>query len=278
MTGRSEFLCYDSDMNQPTQIEPAATLILLRQGSQGAEVLLQQRHQATQFAGGAWVFPGGKLEPADADPEWSALLGDFDNDQAQQRLTSTLAAQPYNAAFIEADAAEQVTQLAIKPLAYWIAGLREVFEEAGILLTRQTLEQTKLDRWRRRLLHNEQSWLDLIRQQNLNLAVTDMHYLSRWITPADNPRRYDTRFFIAKMPANQIASHEDIEAVETCWISPEKALQRWREKQMQFVYPTLFTLNALQTAAARHNTLDELIAHVEYFFHHEEPQHGSKRP
>ncbi|MCG8315091.1 MAG: NUDIX hydrolase [Pseudomonadales bacterium] len=251
-------------MTETITIEPAATIIFVRDSNDGPEVLMQQRNPNAVFVGGAWVFPGGKLDPEDSDPMWSALVSGLDEAQAQHHLSLGKAAGPQNH--------NQIRPTEVNPqhdctaLAYWVAALREAFEEAGILLTAQQLTPHKLEYWREQLLLKNLSWHQLIVDNALNLDVSGMSYLSRWVTPPDNPRRYDTRFFIGRAPQGQTASHEDYEAIQTRWIKPSEALAAYHRQEMELIFPTLMTLQSMSPGGNDFTDGDELIHNVLKYF------------
>lgn len=210
---------------------PAATLILVRDGEEGMEVLLAKRTHLAQFAGGAHVFPGGAVDDSDAAPELAALASGIDDAEASKRLG------------IEQGG-----------LGYWIAAIRECFEEAGLFFA-HTHEDELIDieghvarrfaSARRTLAEGEASLLELLQSSNLRLATDRLHYFSHWITQAGRPRRYDTRFFLAEAPARQTPSHDGEELVNHLWIRPGEALERGSRGELNLMFPTLKTLESL---------------------------------
>lgn len=251
-------------MTASVPIEPAATLILVREGPDGIEILMQQRNPQAVFVGGAWVFPGGKLDPNDNADLWQSLIVDLSESDAYRTLDLAHAASPCNAD--EVLPHEAAAPLQAKALAYWVAALREAFEEAGLLLVKERVTQTQRDHWREQLLSGALSWQQLIESNNLSPAVNQLHYLSRWVTPPHNTRRYDTRFFITQAPMDQDLSHEDYEAIETRWLRPQDALSAAKNGEMQLILPTLVTVRALSEATERFASADAVINNVlEYF-------------
>jgi 8-oxo-dGTP pyrophosphatase MutT (NUDIX family) len=190
----------------------AATLMLVRDGASGVEVLLVRRHIRAQFVGGAHVFPGGVLEPED---EHNASLC--------EGLTD----------------AEASARLGIERggLAWWCAAARECFEEAGILMAGDAPD-TPIARGR-------ESFGDYLRRQNLRIAADRILYWAHWITPEGQPLRYDTRFFLAVAPAGQTARHDGLELTESAWIAPAAALQKARDREWKIILPTARNLLAL---------------------------------
>lgn len=206
-------------------IQAAATLVLIRDGENGLEVLLQQRSPDAIFVGGAWVFPGGKVDQEDSDPRWLAHSPKLNDQQASKLI-----------------------ELEQNGLCYWIAAIREAFEEAGVLLADAppSLNTPSLrHKLNDNIEHADLNWLNLCEEHQLQLHTHKLHYLSRWITPPGPPRRYDTRFFLAAMPKGQHATHDDYEAIATRWLRPEDALKLRDEGNMELIFPTVITLKRL---------------------------------
>ncbi len=210
---------------------PAATLILVRDASHGLEVLLAKRTHLANFAGGAYVFPGGAVDVSDSAPELAAFASGIDDAQASKRLG------------IEQGG-----------LGYWIAAIRECFEEAGLLFAHTPGDELieidghaaqRFASARRALATGEASLLHLLRSHDLRLAADRLHYFSHWITQAGRPRRYDTRFFLAEAPRRQTPSHDGEELVNHLWIRPGEALERGSRGELNLMFPTLKTLESL---------------------------------
>lgn len=226
----------------PSTIEAAATLILLQDSPAGPQVLMQQRSHDAHFVGGAWVFPGGKLDPLDNASEWLDHC-DISADRANRMLGTDTGA-----------------------LAYWIAALRESVEEAGLLLARRGSEPVPLDlaaEAQRFLHHNRHGFLDFCRQHELTLDTSALRYLSRWLTPPGLPKRYDTRFFMAAAPAGQQPLQDDHEAINTCWITPEQALANFQRQDWMLVLPTIVTLRQLCGHDSTSTLLSQLGNHID---------------
>ena len=217
-----------------TQIfpQPAATLILVRDAVQGIEVLLLQRGMGAAVGGGAYVFPGGVLESTDQDEQLaSRCVG----------MTDAAASRLFN--------------LERGGLAYWIAAIRECFEEAGLLLAYDendeipALDDTdtgnRFADLRNKLNAGELMLADMCSNYNLRLATDRLAYFDHWITGAGRPRRYDTRFFIAVAPQAQSPSHDDGETVGNIWIRPAEALERYRAGEIELIFPTFKSLELL---------------------------------
>jgi 8-oxo-dGTP pyrophosphatase MutT (NUDIX family) len=207
---------------------PAATVTLVRDSARGLEVLLLQRSFASGFMPGVHVFPGGGLDEADASAELHALCAGPDDAQASRTLG------------VERGG-----------LAYWIAGIRESFEEAGILLAYDasgeivTLTGAAGPRF---LAHRHAQgkghagFAEMVKSENLRLAADRLVYFGHWITPVGAPRRYDTRFFLAVSPPEQEAVHDNREAIAHVWVRPAEALERYGRSEIKMRTPTLKTL------------------------------------
>ena len=211
---------------------PAATLVLVRDAHSGMEVFMIRRSQAADFVGGAHVFPGGGVDAADASAELAAYCEGLDDVEASRLL-----------------------EVERGGLAYWVAAMRECFEEAGLLLAHDErgdyadLNQTQhvevFAQWRESVRAGRATLADLCRAQRLRLAAGRLAYYSHWITQPGRPRRYDTRFFVALAPAAQTASHDNSETVDNLWIQPGAALERHRRGDLHLVFPTIKTLESI---------------------------------
>lgn len=217
--------------SSPVVPKPSATLVLVRDSGAGLEVFLQQRHPDIPFLGGAHVFPGGKVEAVDNDPKWQAF-SDLDDKSASETLDLTEGG-----------------------LAYWVAAIRETYEESGILLLEPTPGKT-LDAEILNLWPNEvPDVFQLCQRYSLNLSTPQLTYYLHWITPEHMTKRFDTRFFIARAPTGQEGSHDGKECVDSIWITPEAAMERKKQGTMALAPPTFFTLKHLLEI----RSVDELI-------------------
>jgi 8-oxo-dGTP pyrophosphatase MutT (NUDIX family) len=216
---------------------PAATVTLVRDGAQGLEVLMMKRNLQSAFVPGRYVFPGGAVDRADAAGEVYARCMGLDDTAASRRLG-----------------------VAADGLAYWIAAIRESFEEAGLLLARaeggqpvERAQAAELARHRKAVAAGELAFDALLRDAGLTLALDELVYFAHWITPVGSPRRYDTRFFIARAPAGQEPVHDNEETIESVWVSPRAGVERYREGKFKLMTPTIHTLRLFatyETAAA----------------------------
>jgi 8-oxo-dGTP pyrophosphatase MutT (NUDIX family) len=227
-------------------MRPAATVLLVRDGDGSTaplEVLMVRRNPRSVFVGGAYVFPGGAVDPADAGPD------------AEDCSTGRTDA-----------AASQILGVSAGGLAYWVAALRECFEEAGLLLayrpdgTLLTLDDpatsTRFSAHRADVNAGRRRFVDVCRSEGLHLAADRVHYFAHWITPDGAPRRYDTRFFVAVAPSGQTAAHDAAETVADEWVRPADALERHRAGEIEMMVPTVRSLQDI----GRFRTAGELIA------------------
>lgn len=197
---------------------PAATVLLLRDGPHGVEVFMVVRHDAIAFAGGAVVFPGGRVD--DADSEFPGI-------------------DPFR-----------------------VAAIRETFEECGVFLARPTGSTHLLPadralaieaKWRVPLCAAETDFAAILATENLTLAPDLLIPFAHWITPRTQRKRFDTHFFMAQAPDDQIAAHDGSESVDSIWITPQAALAGQENGQYKMVFPTFLNLQKLgrhATAAA----------------------------
>lgn len=224
-------------------IRDAATVMLVRDGDDARlEVFMLRRNLNSDFVGGAYVFPGGAVDPADRHADL----------------------EPFCEGRSDADAS---TALGLESLsgglAYWVAAVRESFEEAGVLLAydvegeivdlRKPAVAERFDRHRSAVDHGERRLVEICAEEGLRLAVDGMHYFSHWITPMGPSRRYDTRFFVTAAPVGQTPLHDDRETIANCWIAPSDALTRHEAGEFDLILPTIRNLEAIarfDTAAA----------------------------
>ena len=228
----------------PVVARHASTVLLLRDSDRGVEVFMERRHIQSDFVGGAYVFPGGRVDPEDRVDE--ALCHGLTDREASARLA-----------------------LEEGGLTFYVAAIRECFEEAGVLLaydrdgrildfSDRTVEE-RFERLRAELNAGERSLLDIAAAEELTLATDRISYWAHWITPEGQPRRYDTRFFVTRAPRNQTAGHDDHELTSSAWVTAEEALQHGRRKEWMIIFPTIRNLQKL----AAFRTADEAIAAVD---------------
>ncbi len=214
----------------------AATVILLRDdGRQGFDVFLLQRHEKSSFMGGNYVYPGGRVDRNDGSVEVYSLSKGMTLEEAKKNLGGTFSPE--------------------ESFAHWIAAIRELFEEAGVLLAydrKENLfqltnreEREKFLRYRELLQRGKISIGEMAQKENLLLALDQLHYYAHWITPEARPERFDTRFFLARYPSGQEASHDQKETTAGVWITPKKALEENLKGDIILSPPTLKTLEDL---------------------------------
>lgn len=213
---------------------PAATVVLLRDAAPGLEVFLVRRTQGATFMGGAYVFPGGKLDAADADPALLACVRGLDADAAQRALAED-----------ELDAATA--------LALYVAALRETFEESGALFASSS-RALDLCAARARLAGGT-SFAALALELELALEAASLVPFARWVTPAVEARRFDARFFVAVVPPGIDPRHDDAETITSAWKTPADAIDAHRAGAIDLPPPTLRTLEELRTFARAEDVL-----------------------
>jgi len=219
---------------------PAATVTLVRDGAQGLEVLMMKRNMQSAFVPGRYLFPGGSVDPGDGLADIYAHCTGLTDETASSRLG-----------------------LESGGLAYWVAAIRESFEESGLLLAHSengvpiSHEQAaELAQHRKAVATGQLAFDTLLRDAGLNLEVASLVYFAHWITPRGSPRRYDTRFFVAHAPAGQEPVHDNEEMTESVWISPPEAVERHRTGKFKLMTPTIHTLRQF----AEYATADALLA------------------
>jgi 8-oxo-dGTP pyrophosphatase MutT (NUDIX family) len=225
----------------------AATLILLRDpGPPGGEieVLLLRRNARSAFLPGAHVFPGGSVEEADFSPEMDGLCQGLGFDRAHRIIRDAWPPE--------------------KSLGFFVAAIREAFEESGILLAGggggwPPADEKQGARWpgeRAEVNADPSVFASRLRDRGLRLATDRLIYFAHWITPEASPIRFDARFFLAAVPPGQDASPDGREIVEARWISPREALEENGLGRLALAPPTLHSLRELEVF----RTVDEAIA------------------
>ena len=204
----------------------AASVVMLRDAADGMEVLLQKRHAASSVLGGAHVFPGGKLDPADLEPETQAHL-DRDVAALHQALREPRLS-PQDAAGLH------------------VAALREAFEECGLLLAHGASQ--RLAELAALRAAEGVTFKRLLADLALRLDTSNLVPWSRWITPkvpSVSSKRFDTRFFVALVDEDVEVSHDDRELVETVWLRPSTALEMYWQGRMMLAPPQIMSLASL---------------------------------
>ncbi len=212
----------------------SSTVVLLRDDPQkGLEVFLLRRHTASAVLGGAFVFPGGKLDEADCSPELHTYL-----DTSSQALHRALG---------EPDLPEHTA------VGLYVAAVREVLEECGVLYARASDSQAlahnseQRQQWQQ-ALHGRQGFAEVLKSAGLCVDTQHLAPWSRWITPVQpsvTNKRFDTRFFVAVLPDGQHPIHDNIEAIDSVWLTPFDALARYWAGDLPLAPPQIMTLVSL---------------------------------
>lgn len=190
----------------------SASILVVRDGEGGLEVLMVKRHEEIAFAGGAYVFPGGKVDPEDLE------------------LSNHISSFP----------------VGYREMVY--TAFREVFEESGLIIG----QCGKAHLFRERVLVNDLTFADFMKRAKVSFDIKAILPFARWVTPRVYPKRFDTRFFLAKAPEGQIATADGHEAVGLKWVKPLEFIDEFRELMM---FPTIMNLKLLGQA----NTVTEVF-------------------
>jgi 8-oxo-dGTP pyrophosphatase MutT (NUDIX family) len=222
-----------------------ATIMLVRDGDhleQPLEVFMVQRHPRTAF-GSIHAFPGGVVDAADGLAAVGELCDGCTDVDASARLG-----------------------IRSGGLAFWVAAARETFEEVGVLMARDSSgslvrfdddgREAHFDGRRGEVASRRVSLAELLLDEGLRLALDQVHYVAHWITPEGEPKRYDTRFFLARAPEGQAYAHDDDELIGSEWVRPLDALARGEAGGFPLIYPTIASLQDL----ARFPTADAAVA------------------
>jgi 8-oxo-dGTP pyrophosphatase MutT (NUDIX family) len=221
----------------------AATVILLRDTKpQGFEIFLLKRHEKNAFMGGNFVYPGGRVDRDDGSLEICSFCKGVTYEEAQKILRGAISPE--------------------ESFAHWMAGIRELFEEAGVLLAydqrgnlfqlRNKEEQEKFLYYRESLQKGRLTICEMAQKEKLLFALDQLHYYAHWITPEARSERFDTRFFLARHPVGQEASYDQKETTAGAWLAPREALDENLKGEVALSPPTLKTLEDL----SRFKTID----------------------
>ena len=216
--------------SQDTKTIPSATIIMVREANKGLETFMVVRHHKIDFASGALVFPGGKIDEQD-----------YEMDIHCEGIKNEDSFDP----------------------AYKVGAIREAFEESGILFARPRGSKTiisgsrlkELSHYRKALHSGQITFRDFLAKENLRLACDELYQFAHWITPEMMPKRFDTQFFIARAP-DQAAKHDGNESVDSLWLSPKEALEGNRGGKYTIIFPTRVNIERL----GENNSADEAIA------------------
>jgi 8-oxo-dGTP pyrophosphatase MutT (NUDIX family) len=217
-----------ADEKPPVPILPAATILLVRDDPT-FEVLMVKRHHQIDFASGALVFPGGKTHAGDHDGAWEGRVIGWANTAPEKRAPR-------------------------------IAAIREAYEETGILLARHADGVTfrgdeRAGPARDDVAHDRRGFLDLITELDVHLDLDALSVFARWITPSMMPKRFDTWFYVAAAPADQLALCDGWETVDAEWIAPSEALRLAELGERKVIFPTRMNLQLLAEASGAEDAI-----------------------
>jgi 8-oxo-dGTP pyrophosphatase MutT (NUDIX family) len=223
---------------------PASTIVVIRERNGVLEILMLRRSRDALAAASAHVFPGGGVDEADREVVRRGLVHGRSESAAAQRLGLDTGA-----------------------LEYYAAALRELFEEAGLLVATDevgapvTMAARDLIQWRRQLVARELAWPDLLASRGLRLDLGAVEYLAHWVTPTGRPHRFDTRFFVVVAPDGQDAMADDFEVDQVTWSTVARAVASFESGEWTLLPPTMHTLRALAAATSASQVI-ETAAHA----------------
>jgi 8-oxo-dGTP pyrophosphatase MutT (NUDIX family) len=222
---------------------PAATVMTLRDRDEGYEILMLRRNLNSDFVGGAYVFPGGGVDLADAGAAAQQLALGLNDVDASRRLA-----------------------LEGGGLAYYVACLRELFEEAGLLIACNAAGESvlfnddetiaRMAAHRRDVNAGSLGFIAMMQQEGLLLDLRGLEYVAHWVTPVGPPRRFDTRFFVALAPEGQTATHDAGETVADQWVRPKDALDAHARGELDMIFPTIRNLEAIAAFSSSREVLE----------------------
>ncbi len=218
--------------NSPVSPVLSATLIIGRDKPEGLEIFMVVRHRKVDFASGALVFPGGKVDEIDRSTEIQALCDGVDG------FSDIM-------------------------LSVMVAAIRETFEESGILLARYKTDSDMVsgDRflsfspYRDQINSGKISFIEFLKKEHLRLACDKLTRFAHWITPEVAPKRFDTQFFLTKIPDGQKGIHDGSESVDSVWLSPKKVLEQHDAGIYTMMFPTIMNIQKMGQSL----TLDDAI-------------------
>lgn len=217
----------------PATPRPAATIVLLRDdATDGMQLLLMRRNRNAGFVPGAWVFPGGRVDNEDGGAASVAGMDGLDAESAARRLDHH--GEP-------------------PAIGFYLAALREAFEETGILVARRpdgsapptAAESREVDTVREAVMDDEISFAEAVARLGCRIAGNAIEYIAHWITPVPEPRRYDTRFFAARVAPDSTPIIDPREMTDALWVTPSEGLRRCEDGELPMVFPTIRTLEDL---------------------------------
>lgn len=232
-----------SVMTSDATIRPAATVVVLRDSPAGPEVFMVRRHHAVAFMAGAHVFPGGRVDAGDhqATAQWCDGI-----DAARKALKGVPAADA---------------------VAFHLAAARELFEEAGVLLARSNAgefvalaggaDHARFKAYRAEVHSGRRTLREIVQGERLRLALDTLIPCAHWVTPPADTRRFDTRFFVTRVPPRQMPAHDNTEATHSAWMTPAEALAAATRLEIVLPPPTWATLRELESF----QSVDTALAH-----------------
>jgi 8-oxo-dGTP pyrophosphatase MutT (NUDIX family) len=220
---------------------PAATVVVLRDSARGPEVFMVRRHEGTAFMGGAHVFPGGRVDAADAagDDAWCDGI-----EHAARQLSGLPRAEA---------------------VAYHVAAARELFEEAGVLLARDGTHRfvplagsdlhERFSRYRVDVHSGRATLRAVVEGEGLRLALDALIVFAHWVTPPIDSRQFDTRFFMTRVPPDQTPVHDDRETTHSSWLTPAETIALSLTRDIVLPPPTWTTVRELEPFASVEDAL-----------------------
>jgi 8-oxo-dGTP pyrophosphatase MutT (NUDIX family) len=218
---------------EPVSARPASTIVLMRAGARDPEALLLRRPGRSSFAANAWVFPGGTVDEGDGSPA-----------RTERLLGPPPTWWAVRLGLPERDA-----------VAHLGAALREAWEETGILLAEPAVDDARLAAARAEVLAGETTLDEVLAAEGLSLDARELLYIAHWTTPEAEPRRYDTRFFLAALPRRTECELVGEELLEARWITPAEAVAAFDAGDLRLLPPTVHTLRELCT----YRSIDEMV-------------------
>jgi 8-oxo-dGTP pyrophosphatase MutT (NUDIX family) len=220
----------NQDKSDPVDALPSSTIVIVRATSDRPELLMVKRRAGDAF-GDSYTFPGGVV----------------DDDEANAHAFSQ---------GLAADRADRLLSVSGSGLDYFSTAIRELFEETGILLARDSDGDwandgtgTHLLELRQQVDKGQLPWAEFLHAQGLRMAYDALHYFAHWETPFHQPKRWSTRFFLAELPPGQFAVHDGTELTDSVWLSASEALSSGPERGMKMPFPTLHNLKLLSACS-----------------------------
>lgn len=219
-------------MQSTKNLTPSSSLMIVRDSDIGVQVFMMKRSLRSSF-GGIWVFPGGILEDQDQDIAKKNYCNGIDEKKAKAILN-------YDQ----------------ESLTYWIASLRETFEETGALIANRDNnsfftptedEAINLERLRSDLNNGKISFISILKQLKLKIALERLIYISHWITPDVETKRYTTRFFLTSLNEEVTMTHDDLEGTDSKWIGINEALEAHKAGRISLIMPTIKNLESISS-------------------------------